>query len=62
MNRINDYYGSFTDEEGNIHTLYCEAISTRSSWLGWIYSESINGGFERTLTEEEFKERARMVK
>ena len=59
MNRINDYYGSFTDGEGNIHTLYVEYGGT---WLGWIYSENINGGFERTLTEEEFKERARLVK
>ena len=59
MNRLNDYYGSFTDGEGNIHTLYVEVTS---SWNGWIYYENINGGFERTLTEEEFKERARLVK
>lgn len=62
MNRINDYYGSFTDGEGNIHTLYCEAISTIGGWAGWIYSENINGEIARTLTEEEFMERARLVK
>ena len=62
MNRINDYYGSFTDGEGNIHTLYVEPISTRTAWIGFIYTENINGGFERTLTEEEFKEKAKLVK
>ena len=59
MNRNNDYYGSFKDDEGNIHILYMSPISTRRGIFGWIYTENINGGIERTLTEEEFEEKAR---